>query len=298
MASLYRATASALETASVTDSKANTFEHVLRDARNQMTLEKGLLSHQINFQNLVDTMKREEQAEVVFTAFCPRNKNHMEAAELEIGLQHLRATSKPDFPSGEELVAVFATTKNGNLRLDDFASVLDGLAALSRDCTFEEMCQLLLHHLVFSKTGCDFIAATVTSIAGQSRFKIDDAITEARLLLLYKAMSQGSTEMVPVKNVLKALFSFIHRIGEVERQSLLDLNCWNLRKIDYELFSEHIVDVVSCVPGSSVDDLIKEMTLAICRGEINDDDINDFVKGKGFDSSSSSGSWSIDSFDR
>ncbi|KAI2504392.1 hypothetical protein MHU86_4985 [Fragilaria crotonensis] len=294
LASLYRATAAALESVSSTE-EAKTIEDILRDAKDQMTLEKGLLSYQISFHKLIDTMKREEQADVVFSSFQPRHRNRIEAAELEVGLKHLRITSKRDYPPGEDLVKVFATSRNGDLRREDFASVLDGLAALSRDCTFEVMCHLLLHYLVFSKSGGDMILETVTSIAGRSRFKIDDAITEARLLLLYKAMSNGTTEMVPVRDVLRALSPVIQKIGETERQLVLALRCWDLRQLDYELFSDHIMGAASCIPGCTVDGLIKEMTVAIYIGEPSVDDLIDFSNYNQFDSSSSCGS--LDSFE-
>ncbi len=294
MASLYRATAAALEYVSKPQ-EAKAIEDVVRVAKDQMTLEKGLLSFQISFHDLVDTMKREEQADVVFSSFHPRHRNRIEAVELEVGLKHLRMASKREYPPGEELVQVFATSRNGNLRREDFASVLDGLAALSRDCTFEVMCHLLLHYMVFSKSGGNMIAETVTSIAGQSRFKVDDAIIEARLLLLYKAMSQGTAEMVPVRDVMKALSPVMQRIGTTERQLVLDLRCWDLRQLDYELFSDHIMGVASCIPGSSVDDVIREMTVAICIGGISDDDLVDFSNMNLFDCSSSCGS--LDSFE-
>jgi hypothetical protein len=169
--------------------------------------------------------------------------------------------------------------------------LIEGLAAASIDCSFEDICHLLLHRSFFRKSGSSIVEETVRSIAGQSRYKVDEAIAEARLVLLFKALDVDNRGTVQARDISKALIPLVEKVSDVERESLLKLRYSNLRKLDYELFSEHIMDIVTCLPGMSVNELANELTVAMTASEDIDDPIFN-------DSSSSVGSiGSLDSLD-
>jgi hypothetical protein len=66
-----------------------------------LLLEHATLSHEISFHKVVDTMKRDEQTDSVFSSFDVNKRNEIGIMELEMGLQHLRAGSKHDYPSAQ-----------------------------------------------------------------------------------------------------------------------------------------------------------------------------------------------------
>jgi hypothetical protein len=264
---------------------------MVQATKDQMLLEYGVLSYEISFHSVVDTMKRDEQADLVFSCFGIRKRNEIGIEELDVGLQQLRAASKHDYPSAHTLVETFASRRRGDLIREDFEPLIEGLAASSINCSFEDMCHLLLQHSYFRKSGSSIVEETVRSIAGQSRYKVDEAITEARLVLLFKAMDVDNGGAVQVREVSKALSPLIEKVSDIERESLLTLRYRVLRKLDYELFSEHIMDVFECLSGVSINELANELTVGMTSG----DDIDD---ANLLDSSSSLGSiGSLESLD-
>ena len=294
---LYRATAAALGSINALEPAAN-IEDAVRATKEQMALEVGMLSWESLFHKTVDTMKREEKADLVFSFLDTNNRNHIGIAELEAGLETLRAASKNDYPPAASLVEIFTSRRKGDLSRDDFESVIDGLAASSIDCTFEDMCQLLLHCMLFTKSASSIVEETVISIAGQSRYKVDEAIAEARMVLLFNAMDETHCGYVNLEDLSKALFRVTEKIESIqERELLLMLQYRNLRKLDFELFSEHIMDVAESFPGTNVNDLANEITLELCTRDISDEEIKQFVDADQFnDSVSTFGS--VDSPDK
>ena len=268
MVALYRATVAglwsinALEPAAYTEEPEANIKEVVRATKDKMTLEVGMRSWEIIFHKTVDTMKREEKADLVFSFLDTHNRNHIGIAELEIGLEKLRAAAKNDYPPAATLVEIFASRRKG-LSRDDFESVIDGLVASSVDCTFEDMCQFLLHCMLFTKSASSILNETVISIAGKSRFKFDEAIVEARMVLLFNAMDETHCGYVYLEDISKALFRLTEKMSVQERESLLVLRYRKLRKLDFELFSEHILDVAESFPGTNVIDIANEITLTL-----------------------------------
>jgi hypothetical protein len=262
---LYEVIAIALESVSAMAKPITTLHDAVKAATTQMTLEHSLFSHQISFHNLIDIMKRDEKAQIVFTAFDIHDRKSIGVDDLEVGLRHCRLISSCTYPTAEELIQVFASHTNGNLTSSDFENLIDGLAASSRDCNYDDMCHLLLHSALFTKTGGEIVRDTVLSIAGQSKYRIEDAIYEARLILLFRAMDEECSGHVMVDKFMSVLDSCRPEIssGRVTYR--------NFRKLDYEMFSENMVELsVHCTTGGGIKDVLNDMTIALCAIEIAD----------------------------
>jgi hypothetical protein len=259
---LYEVIAVAMESVSSMAKPITTLHDAVKASTTQMTLEHGLFYHQIRFHKLIDIMKREEKAQIVFTAFDIHDRKVIGVHDLEAGLRHCRLISSCAYPPAEELLQVFASQRNGALTSSDFENLIDGLAASSRDCDYDDMCHLLLHSALFTKTGGEIVRDTVLSIAGQSKYRIEDAIYEARLILLFRAMDDECSGHVMVDKFLTLLDSCRPEIssGRVTYR--------NFRKLDYEMFSEIIIELsVHCSTGGGIKDVLNDMTIALCNFE-------------------------------
>jgi hypothetical protein len=276
-----------------------TVKEIIQASREEMALEECMLSCEVTFFETVDKMNLNEKVDLVFGFFDTRNRNQVGEKELEVGLSKLRSftSNKAEYPAAAMLVEIFASRRGGDLTRDDFESLIDGLAASSIDCTFKDTCQLLLKSMLFMETSLSVMEATVASISGQARCNAKEVIEEARLVLLFNALDESQSGHVLLQDLVKALFRLTENMWHLERQSLLLLQAPKLRKLDYELFTEVILNVSEYFSERTIDAVGNEITLALATQDIDDDEINHlFVSGNPFnDSASTMGS--IDSID-
>jgi hypothetical protein len=265
-----------------------TIKDIVRSSKEEMALEEGILACEVTFFETVDRMNLEEKADLVFRFLNTRRRNEIGEKEIEAALIKLRAftANKTEYPSAALLVEIFASRRGGDLIRDDLESVIDGLAASSIDCSFEDMCQLLLKSMLFMETSPSVMEATVASISGQAPCNDSEVIEEARLVLLFNALDESQNGYVLLRDVVKALFRLTENMGALERQTLLMLQDPTFRKLDHELFSEVILNVSEYFSEHTIDAVANEITLALATRDSNDDEVKHlFVSDNPFNDS-------------
>ena len=284
-AALYRATAVAYSSVSA-KSKNMPFcvKDIVKSSKQLLALEEGLLSCKVAFLKAVDSLKACEKTQLVFGLIDTKHLNRIGEAELEDALTRLKKNSPPNsssIPSAKSLIEIFATTTSNDLTQDEFESVIEGLAASSIDCSFDDMCHLLLISLLFSDSGVHVMQEVVNSVAGKSSCDREEAMCEARLMILFDAMDEEQEGYVYLKDLIKSFYRLTEDMGNLEQESIFMLREKSLRRLDYELFCEVLSSVLEGI-HRTVDDVADELTVSISSGSIGDEEIKHLLLSDSF----------------
>jgi Ca2+-binding EF-hand superfamily protein len=224
------------------------------------------------------------KTQLVFGLIDTKHLNRIGEAELEDTLTRLKKNLPPNassIPRAKSLIEIFATTTSNDLAQDQFESVIEGLAASSIDCSFDDMCNLLLISLLFSDSGMHVLQEVVKSVAGKSSCDLEEAMSEARMMILFDAMDEEQEGYVYLKDLIKSLYRLTEDMGNLEQESIFMLREKSLRRLDYELFCEVLSTVLEGI-HRTVDDVADELTLSISSGSIGDEEIKHLLLSDSF----------------
>lgn len=288
------AVAAASSSAIITNNPRLPIEDFVRLSRQRIELEECLTAAEQAFiDKMVLEMHHQEMVRTVFELMDLDDSGTVDVVELAEGLRKMNDLNAiaEVLPLAEKTMETYSSeTNKDQLTMADLHDFLLRLCE-TMDCTFSELAQLIVSKIAFSESGRALLQDAVSALANpaaddqETLDDFDDAVVEARLILVFDLLDDFQTGQISFKEVVKHLSRFtLKAMNPTQRQVLLMVNENQDTTIDYAEFSELILNVVASFDEPvEFHEIADAITLSACRQDITDDDIRDlFVDREAF----------------
>ena len=182
-------------------------------------------------------------------------------------------------PLAETLIEAFSSG-DGQLSLTKFEFCITELAK-SMKMTFHELAVLMIIKIAFVETGRNLLEDAVDIIIKSSSVnqepEFDEAITQARLVMIFEVLDRAETGRVPFREIVKHLFRFSKQeMDATKREILLAIDKDSTRSMHFDEFAEFMLNVVTAFPRHiSYHEIFNAMTLSAYRQDVTNEDMQE-----------------------
>ena len=262
----------------------------VRLSRQRIELDQCLHAAEDAFlDKLAFEMHQDEMVRSVFDLLDVDGSGTLSVWELAEGIRRMNDLNAiaEVMPLAEKAMSTYvdnnttANTGEQGMGVQQLGEFLKRLAQ-TMGCTFLELTQLIVAKVAFGDSGRVLLEQAVMALDDQANDSIgrfDDAVVEARLILVYDILDDEHKGTIPLKEVVKHLFRFTEAMKKDQRQVLLMAN--DQKQIDFAEFVELILNVVAFSEGSRFHEIADAMTLSACRQDVTDNDIRELLLSPG-----------------
>ena len=266
-------------------------------SKDKIALDAMVLECQLRFLDCLGAMDHMERTATIFELLDSDAGGHLDVEELAEGLRRMKVAgtlSENVLALAQDTLKKYDVKANGVLDAEEFAPFIDELQELLQCESFLDLCQLLSMRLAFSEDSRAVLDQAIRELLGKnaasppsssssslSSYNMDDAVFEARMILVFMMLDDNQSNTVYFRDFVKHLFRFSRmKMDTVKRECLLLLEEGQIRTLDYAQFSECILNVVTTLPvGYDANDVLDAITISIARNDVSDDDLDElFVR--------------------
>ena len=242
--------------------------------RQLIEFQMCLRTSELAFLDVLDRMNDNLKLEILFELFDNDCSGEVSVVEMALCLQKLDKSKSFNESVHAAILSrtAFDVNEDGMMDLLEFGLFLTDIVT-SLECSFGDLAQLIVMRIAFDDHGTSVLEAGIVALIQDSSDalsnsqKYNSAIMEVRMLLLFQALADQETGLVPFQDVVQATVNATKDMDEAPRRALLLCDDRNVeRTLDYDQFSELLLNVVAA--GNLVfHDVANSMTLAICNGD-------------------------------
>lgn len=275
-------------------------EEWVRLVTQKMELDCCLLESQHIFLDKLKEMNHQEKVDSIFDLFDKDASGVVDIQELAEGLRKLNKLNALNemIDLADQTISGFDNGLNdGMLDKEEFSAFLETLSLTMR-CDFDDLTHLMVMRIAFSENGNSILEEAISDLETRQKCHVtsietfNDALNEARMTIIFHMLDSERTGYLNFVLVVKHVFHFSQGMEALKRQILLAVDPSHHRMLNYEQFSEFMLNLIAAFP-KYVDfhDIANSMTLSHARADVTDEDLRElFITENLFEDADTSGS--------
>lgn len=258
-------------------------EKCIQLACQKVELDACLLESELIFLDKLKAMNEEEVIDTLFELFDKDGSGTVDIRELAEGLRKLNKMTalNATLKLAEKTISDFDDSVDGLLNKEEFSVFLYSLKS-AIGCSFDDLAQLMVMRLAFAVGGNKILEESVDDLINTDKCHVtsiasfNDAVNEARMILIFLMLDFEQTGIICFNFVVKHIFKFSHGMEELKRQLLLAMDPTQYRPLNYEQFSELMLNLIAAFSRNvDFDDVANAMTLSVARSDLTDEDMKE-----------------------
>lgn len=259
-------------------------EECVRLVTQKIELDSCLLESQLIFLDKLNEMNRQEKVDSIFDLFDKDASGFVDVQELAEGLRKLnklRALNEMIALADQTISEFDNRVDDGMLDKEEFGSFLDTLSFTIR-CDFDDLAYLMVMRIAFTENGTSILENAIGNLVASKKCQVtsietfNDALNEARMNIVFHMLDLERTGYLNFGFVVKHVFRFSQGMEGLKRHVLLAIDPNHHRTMNYEQFSELMLNLIASFPNYvDFHDIANSMTLSLARADVTDEDMKE-----------------------
>jgi len=235
-----------------------------------LKLQTACMGAEMEFFKALALLEKKDKENIVIQLIDRDGDGKVNLREMAIAFQKMDATKAyaASVEDADQSIQKSDKDQDGMLNSEEFAFFMNNLVDCL-ECTFDDLCFVLVQWLAFNDTGHDIIQDALednTANADQQDTflsEFEDEVTETRIALLFQYLDYNGSGKVLFIDVFERLFEVVKTMNEKTRDVLFMMDKEKKRELEYHEFSNLLYNVTAaCPPGTHFHDIADAMTVA------------------------------------